>query len=103
MKDYDKQKWFDVYKTAMLELQHAAMTGRIDDARTEIANRLETLKQHPDLHRDEHQAIEDALRNLSVLEQEDARLAAEDKRRRLQEIARKLQAIAPKFQEPGRQ
>ena len=30
--DYDKQKWFDLYKTALLELNRAAMTGRISDA-----------------------------------------------------------------------
>ena len=99
MNDYEKQQWFDLYKKAMLELQRAAMTGRIGDARAEIADRLETLKQHPGLHRDEYHAIEDALRSLKVLEQEEARLAAEDKRRLLQEAAQKLEAIAPKFKE----
>jgi hypothetical protein len=98
--DYDKQKWFDLYRTALVELRHAAMTGRIDDARAEIAIRLETLKEHPALHTAECQAIQDALSNLRVLEREEARLAAEEKRRLLQEAAQKLQSIAPKFQEP---
>ena len=101
MNDYDKQKWFELYKTAMLELERAAMTGRIDNARTEITARLETLKQHPGLHRDEYHSIQDALLNLQVLEAEEASLAAEDKKRLLQVVARKLQAVAPKFQQPG--
>jgi hypothetical protein len=103
MNDYDQQKWFDLYTTAMLELERAAMTGRIGDARAEIALRLESLKQHPGLHKAEHQAIQDALSNLRVLEREEARLAAEDKRRLLQEAARKLQTVAPKFRGLGPQ
>jgi hypothetical protein len=93
MNDYDKQKWFDLYRTAILELTRAAMTGRICDARGEIAIRLEALKQHPGLHQEEYRAIQDAL----VLEQEEARLAEDDKRRLLQESIQKLQTLAPKF------
>ena len=103
MNDYDKQKWYDLYKTALLELERAAMTGRIGDARTEIASRLEMLTHHPGLHRDEYGAIQDALRNLLVLEQEEARLAAEDRKRLLEEAKQSLQAVAPKFQESGEQ
>jgi hypothetical protein len=97
MNDYDKQKWFDLYRTAILELTRAAMTGRICDARGEIAIRLEALKQHPGLHQEEYRAIQDALSNLRVLEQEEARLAEDDKRRLLQESIQKLQTLAPKF------
>ena len=43
MHDYDTQKWFDLYRTALLELERAAITGRIRDARAEITIRLETL------------------------------------------------------------
>lgn len=103
MNEYDKQKWFDLYATALLELEHAAMTGRIGDARAEIAVRLDTLKQHPGLHKAEYHAIQDALSSLRVLEEEEAHLAAEDKKRLLQEAARKLQSIAPRFQEHGQQ
>ena len=60
----------------MLELERAAMTGRIGNARTEIVARLEILKLHPGLHQDEYHAIQDALRNLQMLETEEARLAA---------------------------
>jgi uncharacterized protein with WD repeat len=97
MSDYDKEKWWDLYRQAMLELEHAAMTGRIGDARAEIAHRLETLKQHPRLHTEEYHSIQDALNNLRVLELEEERLAAADKERILQETVQKLQAIAPKF------
>lgn len=99
LQDYESEKWFDLYRVAMLELQRAAMTGRIGDARTEIAYRLEVLKEFPLLHSEERQAIQDALGNLRVLEKEEARLAEEDRKRLLREAAQKLQRIAPKFQE----
>ena len=103
MHDYDTQKWFDLYKTALLELKRAAMTGRIGDARAEIAIRLETLKQHPGLHQEEHQAIQDALTNLRVLEREEEQLAAEDKKRILQQTVQKLKTLVPKFGESDQQ
>ena len=101
MNDYDKQKWFDLYRTALLELNRAVMTGRISDARGEIATRLEALKQHPELHQHESQAIQDALNNLRVLEQEEARLAADDKMHLLQKTIQKLASVAPKFAGPS--
>ena len=97
MEDFKLQKWFDLYATALLELERAAMTGRIADARSEIASRLEALQQHPGLHPEERQAIRDAFSNLRVLEEEEARLAAEDKNRLLRDAAQKLQTLAPKF------
>ncbi len=39
--DYDQEKWVELYKKAILELEHAKMTGRIGDARTELAARVE--------------------------------------------------------------
>ena len=101
MNDYDKQRWYDLYRVAMLELERAAMTGRISDARGEISTRLEALKQHPELHRSEYQAIQDALNNLRVLEREEAALAAADKTRLMQESVAKLQSIAWKFADPS--
>ena len=74
MNNYDSQKWFNLYKTALLELERAALTGRIADARAEITLRLETLQQHPDLHHAEMSAIQDALNNLRVLEREEQRM-----------------------------
>jgi hypothetical protein len=101
MKDYDKEKWFDLYRIALLELERAAITGRIGDARAEIAARLEVLKGHPGLHQAEYEAIRDALNNLRTLEREESYLAEEEKRRLLQEAAQVLQGIAHRFQEPG--
>lgn len=99
MHDYDSQKWYDLYKTAVLELERAAMTGRISDARTEITTRLEMLQQHPELHHSELSAIRDALSNLRVLEREEEHLAAEDKKRILQQTVQTLKTLAPKFGE----
>jgi len=87
----------------MLELERAATTGRIGDARIEIALRLEALKAHPGLYKPEYQAIQDALGNLRFLEREEERLAADDKKRLLQESIQKLQSIAPKFDDPSQQ
>ena len=100
MHDYDTQKWVDLYRIAILELQRAAMTGRIRDARAEITTRLETLRQHPDLHHTELSAIQDALNNLRVLEREEERIAAEEKKRILHQTVQKLKTIAPRFGEP---
>lgn len=98
MNDYDQEKWYELYRTAMLELERAAMTGRIKDARTAILSRLEQLKAYPGLHEKEHQAIQEAIRSLRMLEREEERLAAEDKQRVLEEALNKLQDIAPKFE-----
>ena len=99
MHDYDSQKWYDLYKAAVLELERAPMTGRIRDARAAIISRLETLQQHPNLHHTEMSAIGDAINNLRVLEREEERLAAEDKKRILQQTVQRLKTIAPKFGE----
>jgi hypothetical protein len=103
MNDYDKQTWFDLYGMALMELKRAAMTGRIGDARTEIAGRLEMLKRHPDLHKQEHQAMRDALSSLRALEREEERLAAEDKKRILQETVQTIQTLSSKFKDSGQQ
>lgn len=103
MPNYDTQKWFDLYRAALLELERAAMTGRIRDARAEITTRLETLQQHPDLHHTELSAIQDALNNIRVLEREEERLAAADKMRILQQTVQRLKTVAPKFGESDQQ
>jgi uncharacterized protein YPO0396 len=99
MNDYSREKWFDLYTTAMLELKRAAMAGRIGDARDEMAVRLATLQQHPKLHGTEYAAIQDALNNLRSLEREEERLAAEDKKRMLQETVSKLESIGSVFED----
>lgn len=72
MSDYDKEKWVQSYRSAFMELEHAKMTGRVGDARHEIAARLQKLKEISSLHTEESQAIEDALNGLRVLEREEA-------------------------------
>lgn len=60
MHDCNAQDWFDLYRTALLELQRAAITVRIRDARTGMTTRLPTLRQRPDLHHTELSAIQDS-------------------------------------------
>jgi hypothetical protein len=67
------EKWIDIYQTALVELEHAKMRGRIGDARREIVERVEKLKSPPGLHAREGQALEDALNALKFLEREEDR------------------------------
>ena len=76
MTDYDQEKWVDLYQAAMLELEHSLMAGRLQDARPEILKRIEKLRDMPGLHREERQAVEDALSGLRMLEREEERYAA---------------------------
>jgi hypothetical protein len=95
MNDYDHLRWFELYKAALLELEHAAMNGRIGEACAEITVRLETLGEQPGLHKAEYEAIQDALGALRALEQEEARLAEEEKTWPLEDTVRKLANIFP--------
>ena len=96
--DYDKEKWVEIYKKAILELEHAKMTGRIGDARIELAARIEKLRDVPGLHGAEIQAIDDAYRTLQRLEGEEERYAAEEKRRAIEAALHQPHSIAPKIQ-----
>jgi hypothetical protein len=95
MTDYDKEKWYEAYNVAMLELEQAKMRGRIGEARTEITARIEMLRTLPGLHAEERQAIENALSGLRMLEREETRREA-DERRIAEAALEKLRAIAPK-------
>jgi hypothetical protein len=57
MRDNPEEKWIELYTTAMLELKHALMAGRILEARNEIAARIEKLRDIPGLHEKELQAL----------------------------------------------
>ena len=98
--EYEKEEWFLLYQRAVLELERAKMAGRIGDARTEIAARIEKLRDIPGLHEREKQAIEDALNALRTLEREDERAKA-DERRIAEAALEKLRIIAPKLQKDG--
>jgi hypothetical protein len=91
------QKWYGRHKAASLELERAAMMGRIEDARAEITSRLQILGHHPELHKAEFQAVQDALRNLVTLEQEEARTADADRKHVLEEAKQKLHGVATRF------
>lgn len=77
---HENEDCVGLYHLAILELQHAKMTGRIGDTRAAITARLEKLKDMPELHAEERRAIEDALNNLKVLEREEQRFQAEEQR-----------------------
>ena len=91
-----ESRWLHLYHTALLELEHAKMAGRIEDARAEIASRLEELCEMPGLHHAERQALSDALHGLWALEREDVQ--HEENERRIAEWAlERLRMIEPKM------
>ena len=77
---HENEEWIGLYRVAILELEHAKITGRIGDARTAITARIEKLKDMPGLHAEERQAIEDALNSLKVLEREEQHYQADEQR-----------------------
>ena len=74
--DYDNEKWVALYEKAILELEHAKVTGRIEEARAEITQRIEKLHSVPEVHAAELNAINAAHRMLRLLEGEEQRNAA---------------------------
>ena len=95
MPTYEGERWVALYREAMLELEHAKMSGRIQSARNEIAARLKNLRTIPGLHTDELHAIEDAMSGLRVLELEESRYDGEHKRLVLNNTSETLRPIAP--------
>lgn len=98
MTDYEHESWLALYRAALVELEHAKMSGRIEAARTAVSARLEKLRSIPGLHTEERQAIDDTRRMLQVLEEEEHRYNREQKRRILEEAEQKLRSIAPNIQ-----
>jgi hypothetical protein len=96
MHDYEREDWHRLYAQAMVELEQAKIAGRIGDARTEIAARIEKLRDLPGLHAEETLALEDALNSLRSLEREDEREKA-DERRIAEAALEKLKMIGPKL------
>ena len=93
--EYQNENWVDLYRAAMVELEHAKMSGRIDTARTEIIARIEKLHSMPGLHIDERQALQDALSGLRALAEEEVRYDAEQKRKVLERTHESLRSIGP--------
>jgi hypothetical protein len=77
MSDNPEEKWIEPYTTAMLELKHSLMAGRILEARTAILARIAELRKIPGLHDRELQALADALHNLRTLERIEQQADAE--------------------------
>jgi len=101
LSDYDQEKWVEVYKSAVLELEQSLIAGRIAVARSEIVKRIEALRNLPGLHGKERQAIEDALNNLQFLKREDAAITAEEERTAAQGALERLRSIEPKIKRPS--
>jgi hypothetical protein len=89
-----EEKWVTLYHAALLELEHAKMSSRIESARSEIVARVEKLRTMPGLHTDERHAIADALSALRALELEESRYGA-DHRRVVLDNASTTSRIAP--------
>ena len=96
MTDHEKEKWVEVYQSAVFELSQSLMAGRIAEARGEIVKRVAALRDIAGLHQEERQAIEDALHNLSFLERESATITAQEKRKKAATALERLLEIAPK-------
>jgi hypothetical protein len=97
-KDHDHEKWVKLYEMAILGLERAKLTGRIEDTRLDMAARIVKLRDVPGLHAEEISAVDKAHRILRLLESEEERLAAEQKRRALEEALRQVRSIAPKIE-----
>jgi PAS domain S-box-containing protein len=62
--------WFTLYKQAMLEVDPSVLAGRIQLAKSAIQARLVEFSGHSEHVREEGQRLQDALRNLVLLERE---------------------------------
>ena len=95
MENYREENWVSLYQSALTELEQAKMSGRIEAAKTAIVTRMEKLCTMPGLHPEERQAIEDALRGLNLLKQEEARFDAEGARRAVERSLENLRSVGP--------
>jgi hypothetical protein len=93
MTDYDHELWYELYRSALMELEHSLMAGRIKDARAEVLNRVEKLKSIPGLHAEEKQAIEDAVSGLRSLEHIEAEHVANEALQKLRSLEPKLRRL----------
>jgi hypothetical protein len=95
VENYREEDWVSLYQSALIELEQAKMSGRIEAAKTAIVTRMEKLCTMPGLHPEERQAIEDALRGLNVLRREEARFTAEQKHLTVEKSLETLRSISP--------
>jgi len=95
MSDNPEEKWIELYTSAMLELKHALMAGRILEARTSIAARIEKLQGISGLHERELQALADALGNLRTLERIELHANVDQHREAALNALEKVESIVP--------
>jgi hypothetical protein len=76
----------------------ARLAGLIEDVRSEIAARIEKLRDVPGLHTAEIHAIDNSHRMLQLLEVDEVPPASEDKRRAIDEALHHLRSIAGKME-----
>lgn len=98
MENYQKEDWVSLYQSALIELEEAKMSGRIEAAHSAIVARMEKLVTLPGLHPEERQAIEDALYGLRSLKREQARISAEHKRLAVEKSIENVRSIGPAIQ-----
>jgi hypothetical protein len=75
------QRWVALYHLALVELDRGRMPGRLHDARHEMFDRVEELRDLSGSHDVEHQAIQDALANMRSLGKEQQQWAAQQEQR----------------------
>jgi hypothetical protein len=73
-------RWVVLYQLALLEMDPNKMATRLLDARHEIFNRAEELRDLPGPHDTENQAIQEALNNMRSLHKEQQEWAAQARR-----------------------
>jgi hypothetical protein len=98
MEDYQEQDWVSLYQSALIELEQAKISGRIEAAQKAIVARVELLRALPGLHTEERHAIDDAIRALALLQREEARFDAEAERRAVEESLEKLRSVGHTIQ-----
>jgi len=75
------QRWVALYHLALVELDRGRMPGRLHDARHEMFDRVEELRDLSGSHDVEHQAIQDALAGMRSLDKEQQQWAAQQEPR----------------------
>jgi hypothetical protein len=93
--DHLDEHWTTVYETAVAELEHAKIKGRIQDARNEIFTRMEKLLTLPGLHTEEVRAISDALSALIIIAAEEDAYDAKQKQLVIDHALQTLRSVAP--------
>src|ERR1700747_1784937 len=95
MNDYEKEEWWELYRTAVVELEHAKITGRVQETRIAIVAPVEKLQKLPGLHAKERHAITDALNSLRELGREEAQYQADQKQQVVDKALQNLRDIDP--------